>query len=97
MNEIEDMYRGLIAFLWILLIAIATVCFIGGFTIGYTVCKHYNKPVYTNTVVDSIKQENNTLILEVEHLDSLKNADIIKVQAMDNDSTINLFYQLISE
>ena len=47
--------------------------------------------------IDSITKENNNLIIEVEHLDSVKNAKIIEVKSLDNDSTLRLFYQLIGK
>lgn len=76
---------------------------LAGIIIGATsIYKHYTKDkniVTSATIeyIDSIKQENNKLILEVNNLDSLKNAEIIEVKSLDNDSTIKLFYKLIRE
>ena len=47
--------------------------------------------------IDSITKDNNKLIIEVEHLDSIKNAKVIEVKSLDNDSTLRLFYQLIGK
>lgn len=47
--------------------------------------------------IDSITKETNKLIIEVDNLDSIKNAKIIEVKKLDNDSTLKLFYQLISK
>lgn len=47
--------------------------------------------------VDSLIQIRDSLILEVNHIDSIKNAEIIKVKSLDNDSTLELFYKLIRE
>lgn len=47
--------------------------------------------------IDSITKDNNKLIIEVEHLDSIKNAKYIEIKNLDNDSTLRLFYQLISK
>lgn len=47
--------------------------------------------------IDSIDRENNKLIIEVEHLDSIKDAKVIEVKSLDNDSTLRLFYQLIGK
>ena len=65
----------------------------------YKYCTEDKKPVTSSTIeyVDSIKKENDKLILEVNNLDSLKNAKIIEVKSLDNDSTIKLFYKLIRE
>lgn len=48
-----------------------------------------------NHIIDSVKQEKDKLVIEVNNLDSIKNAQIIEVQTIDNDSTLKLFYQLI--
>ena len=50
-----------------------------------------------NYGIDSLKQENKKIIIEVNNLDSIKDAKIIEVKALDDDSTIKLFYELISE
>lgn len=42
-----------------------------------------------------IQKYNDSLRIEVDNLDSIKNAKVIEVKALDNDSTIKLFYQLI--
>lgn len=47
--------------------------------------------------IDSIAKENNTLILEINSIDSIKDAQIIEVKTLDNDSTLSLFYQLIGK
>ena len=36
-----------------------------------------------------------TLIIEINHLDSIKNEKVIKVKELNNDSTLKLFYKLI--
>ena len=55
-----------------------------------------NKKTYT--VVEQnveIQKHNDSLRIEVDNLDSIKNAKVIEVQNLDNDSTVKLFYQLI--
>ena len=55
-----------------------------------------NKKTYT--VVEQnveIQKHNDSLRIEVDNLDSIKNAKVIEVKALDNDSTVKLFYQLI--
>ena len=47
--------------------------------------------------IDSITKDNNKLIIEVEHLDSIKNAKSVEIKNLDNDSTLRLFYQLIGK
>lgn len=53
-------------------------------------------PVEENRI-DSITKENDKFIIEVEHLDSIKDAKVIEVKSLDNDSTLRLFYQLIGK
>ena len=48
-------------------------------------------------VTDSIIKINDSIKIKVEHLDSIKNAKVIEVQTLDNDSTLKLFYKLVSE
>ena len=49
------------------------------------------------TISDSIIRVNDSIKIKVEHLDSIKNAKVIEVQTLDNDSTLKLFYELVSE
>ena len=49
------------------------------------------------TITDSIIKINDSIKIKVEHLDSIKNAKVIEVQTLDNDSTLKLFYELVSE
>ena len=45
-----------------------------------------------DTVIEKV---NDSIKVEVKQLDSIKNAKVIKVKTLDNDSTIKLFYKLI--
>ena len=49
------------------------------------------------TIADSIIKVNDSIKIKVEHLDSIKNAKVIEVQTLNNDSTLKLFYKLVSE
>lgn len=42
-----------------------------------------------------IEKVNDSIKVEVKQLDSIKNAKVIEVKTLDNDSTIKLFYKLI--
>lgn len=50
-----------------------------------------------NTIKPSVElqKHNDSLRIEVNNLDSIKNAKVIEVKTLDNDSTVKLFYQLI--
>ena len=54
-------------------------------------------PVENNEVIDSLTKVNDSIKIKVEHLDSVKNAKVIEVTTLDNDSTLKLFYELVSE
>jgi hypothetical protein len=47
--------------------------------------------------IDSLVKTNDSIKLVVEHLDSVKDAKIIEVSSLNNDSTLKLFYKLVSE
>lgn len=54
--------------------------------------------IKTNNVIEQdieIQKHNDSLKLKVNNLDSIKNAKVIEVQKLDNDSTVKLFYKLI--
>lgn len=42
-----------------------------------------------------LQKHNDSLRIKVDNLDSIKNAKVIEVKALDDDSTVKLFYQLI--
>ena len=51
-----------------------------------------------NSIIETdvdLQKHNDSLKIKVDNLDSIKNAKVIEVKALDNDSTIKLFYQLI--
>jgi hypothetical protein len=57
--------------------------------------KYYKK---NNNIIETdveIQKHNDSLRIEVDNLDSIKNAKVIEVKTLDNDSTVKLFYKLI--
>ena len=58
-------------------------------------CDYHNKK--NNNIIETdveLQKHNDSLRIEVDNLDSIKNAKVIEVQTLDNDSTIKLFYIL---
>lgn len=55
---------------------------------------YHKKNNIINTNVE-LQKHNDSLKIEVDNLDSIKNAKVIEVKTLDNDSTVKLFYQLI--
>ncbi len=74
----------------------AAMFFVFGISVIAIISLIDNKKTYT--VVEQnveIQKHNDSLKIKVDNLDSIKNAKVIEVKALDNDSTIKLFYQLI--
>lgn len=82
----KETNKGCFIFLFIILIVSVSVI-VGGL--------YRNK---THNVIEhdvEIQKHNDSLKIKVDNLDSIKNAKVIEVKALDNDSTVKLFYQLI--
>ena len=74
----------------------AAMFFVFGISIIAIMSLIDNKKTYT--VIEQnveIQKHNDSLRIEVDNLDSIKNAKVIEVKTLDNDSTVKLFYQLI--
>ena len=64
--------------------------------VAITIGDYHHKK--NNNVIETdveLQKHNDSLKIKVDNLDSIKNAKVIEVKALDNDSTIKLFYQLI--
>ena len=84
MNVVKEIIKGAAMFFVFGISSIAIISLID------------NKKTYT--VVEQnveIQKHNDSLKIEVDNLDSIKNAKVIEVKTLDNDSTIKLFYKLI--
>ena len=84
------------------------LCYVVGcylIIIAVVIIYNYSKKIINNEedikenviVTDSIIKVNDSIKIKIEHLDSIKNAKVIEVQTLDNDSTLKLFYKLVSE
>lgn len=93
-NEFKVIKIGLIAFgvIFIIMTVFAIIgircCFVHG---------GKDSPVEERNDIDSLIAVNDSIKINVENLDSIKNAKVIEVKALDNDSTVKLFYKLVSE
>lgn len=68
---------------------------VGTIVIMYIVNSYHIK---SNNIIETdveLQKHNDSLRIEVDNLDSIKNAKVIEVKTLDNDSTIKLFYKLI--
>ena len=69
-----------------------------GIWAGISYEKHNTStPIERDNVIDSLTAVNDTIKIKVEKLDSIKNAKVIEVSTLDNDSTLKLFHELVSE
>ena len=75
---------------------IISIVFIVVIYAAITIGDYHHKK--NNNIIETdveLQKRNDSLKIEVDNLDSIKNAKVIEVKALDNDSTIKLFYQLI--
>ena len=64
--------------------------------VSIAICDYNRKK--NNNIIETdveLQKHNDILKIEVDNLDSIKNAKVIEVKTLDNDSTVKLFYQLI--
>ena len=84
------------------------LCYVTGcylVVLAVVIIYNYSRKIINNedtikenvTITDSIIKVNDSIKIKVEHLDSIKNAKVIEVQTLNNDSTLKLFYELVSE
>ena len=77
------------------------ITLVAGFIIGALSMLSYQRksstPIENNNVIDSLTQVNDSIKIKIEKLDSIKDAKVIEVSTLDNDSTLKLFYKLVSE
>ena len=75
-----------------------TISFALGIWAGISYEKYNTStPVENTTIIDSLTTVNDSIKIKVEKLDSIKDAKVIEVSTLDNDSTLKLFYELVSE
>ena len=94
--ETDDAKRSVDGCLTFLIGCAISFC-VGAF-VGVSYEKHNTStPVERNNVIDSLTTVNDSIKIKVEKLDSIKDAKVIEVSTLDNDSTLKLFYELVSE
>lgn len=92
---IENFVDGVIAIIIVLFTICNIIIFV--YTVKTPNGDDGSSPVKDNEIVDSLKTENTKLIIEITKLDSVKDVKIIEVKNLNNDSTLELFYELIRE
>ena len=97
MKEINEFIKYVLLFIKEIFIGVILFFVIGiVLAIIMTFIDNYYKKS-NNIIEDNIElqKHNDSLKLKVNNLDSIKNAKVIEVQKLDNDSTVKLFYELI--
>lgn len=83
MNGFDEFCKGIFI---VVIIVISIVC----------AANYYHKK--NNNIIEKdieLQKHNDSLKLKVNNLDSIKNAKVLEVEVLDDDSTISLFYNLI--
>ena len=86
MNGFDEFCKGIFV---VIIIVISIIC-------AVNITKYYNKK--NNNIIEQdieLQKHNDSLKLKVNNLDSIKNAKVLEIEVLDDDSTINLFYNLI--
>lgn len=79
-------------------INIILIVFVIGIVIGCFIGYYSNSDKnITNDKIDSLNNKRESIKIKVEKLDSIKDAKVIEVSTLNNDSTLKLFYKLVSE
>ena len=47
--------------------------------------------------IDDKIKTNDNIKLEIENINKIKDAEVIEISSLDNDSTVKLFYKLVKE
>lgn len=77
------------------LFAAIICCIIGGIRLCNK--RSVTPPVKESIAIDSLITTNDSIKININKLDSIKDVKVIEVRSLDNDSTIKLFYELVSE
>ena len=86
MNGFDEFCKGIFV---VVIIVISIVC-------AANITKYYHKK--NNNIIEKdieLQKHNDSLKFKVDNLDSIKNAKVLEVEVLDDDSTIILFYNLI--
>ena len=90
---IEGVYKSISVIIKAIIILL--IFGVGTIAIIYIVNSYHRK---NNNIIETdveLQKHNDSLRIEVDNLDSIKNAKVIEVKTLDNDSTVKLFYKLI--
>lgn len=80
-----------------IIVVSVTVLLITMFILGtIDTCENKQTKKYNN-VIESTKYSNDSIRIELKHIDKDKNEKIIEVKGLNNDSTYKLFKRLVEE
>ena len=97
MKEINEFIKYVLLFIKEIFIGVILFFVIGiVLAIIMTFIDNYYKK--SNNIIEKnieLQKHNDSLKFKVNNLDSIKNAKVLEVEVLDDDSTISLFYNLI--
>lgn len=100
MKKIWDKYKEFILYYIVLFVVIASIAAIGYFA-GYNKGKKQREVIYTSPVekkvIDTLYITRQEYITKIEYLEVIKHDTIEKVYMLDDSSTVELFYKLVSK
>lgn len=100
MKKIWDNYKPLIISVGLSLAVIISIGIIG-YYLGYKKGKSQKEIIYTppveREVIDTLYITRDKIINKIQYLETVKHDTIKKVYILDDSSTIELFYKLVSE
>ena len=79
---------------WIIFVVIG---FVLGLLASNTVAPYLETQPREQKVIDSLSNKNESIKVKVDSLETIKNAKVIEVSTLDDDSTVKLFYKLVKE
>lgn len=80
-----------------IIVVSVTVLLISMFVLGTINTCENKQTKKDNNVIENNKYSNDSIRIELKHIDKDKNEKIIEVKGLNNDSTYKLFKRLIAE
>ena len=97
MKEINEFIKYVLLFIKEIFIGVI-LFFVMGIVLAIIMTFIDNYYKKSNNIIEDnieLQKHNDSLKFKVNNLDSIKNAKVLEVEVLDDDSTINLFYNLI--
>ena len=100
MKKIWDDYKYIIISVLLTIFALLSFYFIGyyvGRKVGRKECKVIYSPPVEKNVIDTLYITRDRIINKIQYLETIKYDTIEKIYILDDSSSVELFYKLVSE